>query len=104
MKSMIALVLACATTIGLSACASRGETVGTVGGAVAGGVIGPNVGRDRDDSDRYDRDVRRCEGRANAEPDYWNVTYDYRNVEHYVKMTAPPGRYIYVNRNGEPRQ
>jgi len=40
MKSMIALVLACATTIGLSACASRGETVGTVGGAVAGGALG----------------------------------------------------------------
>jgi len=82
----------------------RTRDVATVGGAVAGGVIGSNVGRDRDDSDRYDRDVRRCEGRANAEPDYWNVTYDYRNVEHYVKMTAPPGRYIYVNRNGEPRQ
>jgi osmotically inducible lipoprotein OsmB len=40
MKYVIAVVLACATTIGLSACASRGETVGTVGGAVAGGAIG----------------------------------------------------------------
>ena len=40
MKHVIAVVLACATTIGLSACASRGETVGTVGGAVAGGAIG----------------------------------------------------------------
>ena len=40
MKNVIAVVLACATTIGLSACASRGETVGTVGGAVAGGAIG----------------------------------------------------------------
>ena len=75
----------------------RTRDVATVGGAVAGGVIGSNVGRDRDDEDRYDRGVRRCEGRANAAPDYWNV-------EHYVKMTAPPGRTIYVNRNGEPRQ
>src|SRR5512143_649784 len=82
----------------------RTRDVATVGGAVAGGVVGSNVGRDRDDSDRYDRDVRRCDGRANAAPDYWNVTYEYRNVEHYVKMTAPPGRTIYVNRNGEPRQ
>ena len=82
----------------------RTRDVATVGGAVAGGVVGSNVGRDRNDYDRYDRDVRHCEGRANASPDYWNVTYDYRNVEHYVKMTAPPGRYIYVNRNGEPRQ
>ena len=40
MRYVIAVVLACATTIGLSACASRGETVGTVGGAVAGGAIG----------------------------------------------------------------
>jgi osmotically inducible lipoprotein OsmB len=40
MKYAIAVVLACATTIGLSACSSRGETVGTVGGAVAGGAIG----------------------------------------------------------------
>lgn len=82
----------------------RTRDAATVGGAVAGGVVGSNVGRDRDDYDRYDRDVRRCEGRANAEPDYWNVTYEYRGVEHYVKMTAPPGRTIYVNRNGDPRQ
>ena len=83
----------------------RTRDVATVGGAVAGGVIGSNVGRDRgDEDDRYDRDVRRCEGRANAAPDYWNVTYEYRNVEHYVKMTAPPGRTILVNRNGDPRQ
>ncbi len=81
----------------------RTRDVATVGGAVAGGVIGSNVGRDRD-YDRYDRDVRHCEGRANAAPDYWNVTYDYRGVEHYVKMTAPPGRTILVNRSGEPRQ
>ncbi len=40
MRYVIAVVLACATSIGLSACASRGETVGTVGGAVAGGAIG----------------------------------------------------------------
>ncbi len=82
----------------------RTRDVATVGGAVAGGVIGSNVGRDRDDEDRYDRGVRRCESRENAAPDYWNVTYDYRGVEHYVKMTAAPGRTILVNRNGEPRQ
>ena len=82
----------------------RTRDVATVGGAVAGGVVGSNVGRDRDDYDRYDRDVRRCEGRTNAEPEYWTVTYEYRGIEHYVKMTAPPGRTIYVNRNGEPRQ
>ena len=40
MRYVIAVLLACSTAIGLSACASRGETVGTVGGAVAGGAIG----------------------------------------------------------------
>jgi osmotically inducible lipoprotein OsmB len=39
-KVLLAVVLACAGTIGLSACASKGETVGTVGGAVAGGALG----------------------------------------------------------------
>ena len=39
MRYVLALV-ACASAIGLSACASRGETVGTVGGAVAGGALG----------------------------------------------------------------
>ena len=39
-KVLIAVILACAGAIGLSACASKGETVGTVGGAVAGGALG----------------------------------------------------------------
>ncbi len=84
-----------------------GQRVATAGGAVAGAAVGANVGRDRDrgrDDDVYDRDVRRCESRADIEPEYWDVTYDYRGVEHYVKMTAPPGRTILVNRDGEPRQ
>ena len=42
-RYLIAVVLACAGTIGLSSCASKGETVGTVGGAVAGGAIGSAV-------------------------------------------------------------
>ena len=82
----------------------RGRDVATVGGVVVGGAIGANTGRDRDDRDPYDRDVRRCETNENATPDYWNVTYDYRGVEHYVKMSGPPGRTILVNRDGEPRQ
>ncbi len=78
-----------------------GQDVATAGGAVAGAVIGSNVGRGRDDTSR---DVRRCETVADAEPDYWDVRYTYRNVEHRAQMTAPPGRTIYVNSKGEPRQ
>lgn len=78
-----------------------GKDIATAGGAVAGAVVGSNVGRDKD---VYSRDVRRCENTQSGTPDYWDVTYDYRNVTHRVQMTAPPGRTIYVNRQGEPRQ
>lgn len=81
----------------------RGKDIATAGGAVAGGVIGSRVGQDRNDSDT--RDVRRCETSVSGPPDYYDVTYDYRGVEHYVQMSAPPqGRTLFVNRNGEPRQ
>ncbi len=78
-----------------------GQDVATAGGAVAGAVIGSNVGRGRED---YSRDVQRCETTQDGDVDYWDVRYTYRNVEHRVQMTAPPGRTIYVNSKGEPRQ
>jgi uncharacterized protein YcfJ len=80
----------------------RGRDVATVGGAVAGAAIGANAGRDNGGT--YERDVRRCETVASGPPEYWDVTYSFRGVEHRVKMSAPPGRTIAVNRNGEPRQ
>jgi len=39
-----------------------------------------------------------------SEPDYWDVEYEFRNVDHRIQMSAPPGDRIYVNRDGEPRQ
>jgi uncharacterized protein YcfJ len=79
----------------------RGNDVATVGGVVAGAAIGANVGRDRND---YGRDVRRCENVQGGAPDYWDVGYSFRNVDHRIQMSAPPGRTIYVNGQGEPRQ
>ena len=81
----------------------RGQDVATAGGAVAGAAIGANVGRDNG-TVTSDRDVRRCETVASGPPEYWDVTYDYRGVQHRVQMTAPPGPTIAVNANGEPRQ
>jgi uncharacterized protein YcfJ len=78
-----------------------GNDVATVGGAVAGAAIGSNQNRGRED---YGRDVRRCETVDDADPDYWDVRYKFRNAEHRVQMTAPPGPVIYVNSRGEPRQ
>jgi uncharacterized protein YcfJ len=78
-----------------------GKGVATAGGAVAGAAVGANAGRGRDE---VTRDVERCETTASGDPAYWDVRYKYRGVEHRVQMSAPPGRTIYVNRDGEPRQ
>jgi uncharacterized protein YcfJ len=79
-----------------------GKDIATVGGAVAGGVIGSNVGRDG--SGTSSRDVRRCENNTSGTPAYWDVTYNFRGQDHQLQMTAPPGKTIAVNRDGEPRQ
>jgi uncharacterized protein YcfJ len=48
-------------------------------------------------------DVQRCENVQNATPDYWDVTYFFRGMEHHVQMTSAPGQTVLVNGNGEPR-
>lgn len=79
----------------------RGRDVATAGGAVAGAAIGANVGRS---GVSYDRDVQRCTNvSSNSRPDYWDVTYNFRGVEHRVQLNAPPGPTIAVNSSGEPR-
>jgi uncharacterized protein YcfJ len=77
-----------------------GKDLATAGGAVAGAVIGANQGQ----GNTYPRDVQRCENVASTTPAYWDVTYNYRGVEHRVQMAAAPGATIVVNGNGEPRQ
>ena len=80
----------------------RGQDLATVGGAVAGGAIGSNVGRNR--GGQESRDVQRCETVSNdARPDHWDVTYNFRGLEHRVQMTSPPGSTVSVNEQGEPR-
>ncbi len=76
----------------------RGNDVATVGGAIAGGAIGSNVGRDGGT-----RDVQRCDTARQGNPAYWDVTYDFRGIQHRVQMSAPPGGTVAVNENGEPR-
>lgn len=79
-----------------------GQDLATAGGAVAGGVIGANVGRN--DRDRYDRDVQRCNNvPGSGSPDYWDVTYVFRGQEHRMQMTVAPGATVTVNEQGEPR-
>lgn len=80
----------------------RGRDVATAGGAVAGGLIGNNAGRS--DGNTYDKDVQRCDTVASTTPAYWDVTYNYRGVEHRMQTSSPPGNTVAVNRNGEPRR
>ena len=79
-----------------------GKTAATIGGAVGGAALGANVDRIRDRD--TGQDVRRCENVANATPQYWDVTYSFRGLEHRVQMATQPAATITVNGNGDPRQ
>lgn len=82
----------------------RGRDVATVGGAVVGGAVGANVGRGRGGQHEEFRDVQRCASEpSQAKPEFWDVTYTFRGLEHRIQMTTPPGPTITVNRDGEPR-
>jgi uncharacterized protein YcfJ len=71
---------------------------------VAGAAIGANIARDRKGQQIISRNVQRCTTvPSQAHPDYWDVTYTFRGIEHSVQMTAPPGATVTVNRQGEPR-
>ncbi len=79
----------------------RGRDVATAGGAVAGAAIGSGSGGGQYG---YGQNVQRCEStQSSARPSYWDVTYNFRGVEHRIQMANPPGRTITVNREGEPR-
>lgn len=80
-----------------------GKDLATGAGVVAGAAIGANTGRS-EGSVIVDRDVQRCETTTSSRPEFWDVTYNHRGIEHRVQMTSPPGRTILVNRDGVPRQ
>jgi uncharacterized protein YcfJ len=80
-----------------------GKDVATGVGVVAGAAIGANVGRN-DGQQTTTQNVQRCTSAPNAaRPTYWDVTYNFRGVEHRVQMTRPPGATVSVNEQGEPR-
>lgn len=81
-----------------------GRAVATVGGAAVGAVVGARISRDHNGNQVSTQDVQRCSTTpAQARPEFWDVTYIFRGVEHHVQLTAPPGATITVNRDGEPR-
>lgn len=81
-----------------------GKDIATVGGVVAGAAIGSNVGRDNNNQPATTRNVQKCTSQpSSAPPAFWDVSYTFRGTAHRVQMTAPPGDYISVNAQGEPR-
>lgn len=82
-----------------------GKDLATVAGAVGGAVVGNNVAnRNSSTVGVVGQDVQRCETTQSTTPEFWDVTYNFRGLEHRVQMTAPPGATVAVNNNGEPRQ
>ena len=82
----------------------RGKDLATVGGAIAGATLGSNLGSNGGGQQIVTQNVQRCTTTpAQTRPEYWDVTYSFRNIEHRIQMTTPPGRTISVNRAGEPR-
>ena len=50
------------------------------------------------------QDVQRCATvDRRARPEYWDVTYNFRGLEHRVQMSEAPQATVTVNEQGEPR-
>ena len=80
-----------------------GRDAATAVGVVAGAAVGGNVNRDRG-SQVATQDVQRCTSAPQQlQPDYYDVTYNFRGMEHRVQMATPPGATLTVNERGEPR-
>ena len=83
--------------------AGFGKDVATAGGVLGGAAVGANIGRGETVTTRGP-DVQRCtDGPRQSRPDYWDVTYRFRGIQHRMQMGSEPGRTITVNREGEPR-
>jgi uncharacterized protein YcfJ len=81
-----------------------GRNVATAVGVVGGAAIGGNVNRENGGQQVVTQDVQRCTSvPSQAAPEYWDVTYNFRDIEHRVQMTTHPGASVTVNEQGEPR-
>jgi uncharacterized protein YcfJ len=78
----------------------RSRDAATAGGAVAGAAIGSQA---RGGTVTTERDVQRCTQAVSGPPQYYDVTYTFRGVEHRAQLKSPPGPTITVNQQGVPR-
>ncbi len=81
-----------------------GRDAATAIGIVGGAAVGANAGRDGGGQQVVTQNVQRCTSApSQARPDYWDVTYNFRGQDYRVQMTSPPGAYVTVSQQGEPR-
>ena len=79
----------------------RGNDVATAAGAIGGGIAGNRIERNREDrssNDQRCRTVSDSEGGANAVVAY-DVRYEYRGREFTTRMNHQPGRWLDVGRD-----
>jgi len=80
----------------------RGNDVATAVGAVGGAAVGATV--NKGGGQVATQNVQRCTTvPGSASPQYWDVTYVFRGVQHRAQLGFAPGATIPVNGNGEPR-
>lgn len=79
----------------------RGNTAATAGGAVLGGLLGHNVEKRNDRDDQPDLDRTRCRVIADngARPLGYDVRYEYDGREYVTRMDHEPGRTLRIGRD-----
>jgi uncharacterized protein YcfJ len=69
-------------------------------GALLGGILGHQISNRQPST----RDVEKCStGPSRGVPRYWDVSYNFRGIEHRIQTATPPRATVTVNRRGEPR-
>lgn len=78
----------------------RGNTAATVGGALLGGLLGNRVHNNREDNSG-DYDMGRCRVLAaqGASPAGYDVRYEYHGQEYVARLDHDPGRFVKLGRD-----
>ena len=84
--------------IGHQVGSGRGNDAATVGGALLGGLIGHQVEKDRS-NDNPDVDFNNCRTVAGRDLQGYDVRYAYNGQEYTTRMAADPGRRILIGRD-----
>ena len=78
----------------------RGNTAATVGGALLGGLLGHNIeNRNNDDEPDFDRSRCRVLAQHGANAVGYDVRYDYKGREYVARLDHDPGPYVKVGRD-----